>query len=583
MKRSFVCLLLAVLLILTAQTALSAELYGYDKNRTGGGYQYVTFGEYPTTSDGGVEPILWRVMKAESGEAFLLAEYILDVRKLHGEIKTYQGWEQSDMYAFLNGEFKDKAFSAAEQAVLINRTEDGALVTLVSGADYNDTSIGFGNKKSRLCESTAYAKEQGLYIYSKGHKYSPWWSRTRSTDNPDQQRRIMDEGATGRIAVTAKDLGVRPMVYIDLSLVDITLGTGSMSDPFVLRPNADVVVAAPQDDPMDEPIDEPIGEPIDEPIDAPMDDQASVPTAASALPKALTEDIHPRFEGLAEDGFLASGLPEFVLADKDEGLWLYASQSLRIEINRFYDEKKPLRWYEIEVFARDGEIFSAYPFNEAKYKNPSVATAPSKMARQHHLVLAINGDNFFYRVGRQKEVNYRYPIGLILRGGKELFDVPRNATSTTFPPLDVLATYADGDMKLFPNGKITAAEAIADGIIDTYAFGPVLVENGVVSERAGLYGEHDNPRIALGMVEKGHYIIVMCEARTGDSKGESCVWLANKMQALNCDIALNLDGGQTASVVFMGTLINKTSKYDGVSSERPQNEVIGIGISDAVK
>ncbi len=582
MKKCFVCLLLAAALLMSAQAAFSAELNGYGKQT---GYQYVTFGSYPTDADGGVQPILWRVMKTEDGAAFLLTEYILDVRKLHGEIKTYKGWEKSDMYAFLNGEFKDKAFDQDEQAALVSRTEDGALVTLVSGDDYNDESIGFGNKKSRLCESTEYAKSQGLYIYSKGHKYSRWWSRTRSTDNPDQQRRVMDEGATGRIAVTAKDLGVRPMAYIDMSRVEITGGSGTMSDPFRLAALTDSVVSAP----------EPTAEPTataDEPIeDQPATDDPITPEATdiprepvlSAAPKAASEGINPRFEGLAEDGFLAPGEEEFVLSDADEGLWLYAASSLRVEIKRFYDEKKPLRWYEAEIFARDGEIFRAYPFNADKYKNPNVATIPTKMAKQHHLVFAINGDNFFYRVGRSKEVSYRYPIGLVLRGGEELFDVPRNAGSTVFPPLDVLATYADGDMRLFENGGITAKDALAGGAVDTYSFGPILVENGEISPRASLYGEVDNPRIALGMVEKGHYIVVLCESRTGDSTGESCVWLAEKMESLGCDIALNLDGGQTASIIFMGNLVNKTAKYVGESSERPQNEVIGIGVSASVQ
>lgn len=585
MKKRLFCLLLVAMLILTALPALAAEIRGYEK---ASGYQYVTFGQYPTTASGGIEPILWRVMKIDDGAAFLLTEYIVDVRKLHSEIKTYKGWEQSDMYAFLNGEFKDKAFSAEEQSALVNRTEDGALVTLVSGDDYKDTSIGFGTNKSRMCESTAYAKEQGLYIYSKGRKYSPWWSRTRSTDNPDQQRRIMDEGATGRIAVTAKDLGVRPMVYIDLSQVEIMGGSGSMSDPYQLVSLAAapaVVAPEPTAEPViDEPIvDEPQASVANEPADEPAQANDPAPAASSSAPKGATEDINPRFVGLADDGFLAPGLEEFVLTDKDAGLWLYATQTLRIEINRFYDEKKPLRWYEVEIFARDGEIFRAYPFNEEKYTNPYAATTPTKMARQHHLAFAINGDNFFYRVGRQKEVNYRYPIGLILRDGKELYDVQRNAGSTQFPPLDLLATYADGDMKLFENGEITAKDALADGMLDTYAFGPILVENGEVSPRASLYGEVDNPRIALGMVEKGHYIVVLCESRTGDSTGESCVWLAERMEALDCDIALNLDGGQTASIIFMGELVNKTAKYDGASSERPQNEVIGIGVTDAVK
>lgn len=581
--------LLTVICLIGAATALADELRGYEQ---AGGYQYVTFGEYPTFADGGVAPILWRVMRIDDGAAFLLTEYIVEVRKINEDAKGYRGWEKSDLYSFLNGDFKKSAFSKAEQTALVVRTEDGALVTLVSGDDFKDESIGFGTNKSRLCESTEYAKSRGLLIYSQGHKYSPWWSRTRSTDKAGQQRFILDGGAIGRTAVNAKDRGVRPVVFVDLSRVAINGGTGTMDNPYRLIPTAiDTPDALDETDKVDdtdltdtpEATDE---QPVLELTTTPPTGDAtpnSDETSTSGAPKAASENINPLFVGLAEDGFLPEGVQEFVLADKEEGLWLYASQTLRVEINRFYDVKKPLRWYEIEVFAKDGEIFRAYPFNEAKYKNPSVATTPTKMAKQHHLVFAINGDNFFYRVGRQKEVDYRYPIGLVIRGGEMLYDVPRSATSTVFPPLDVLATYADGDMKLFYNGEITAEQAMADGVIDTYAFGPILVENGEVAGRASEFGLVDNPRIALGMIEKGHYAIVMCESRTGDSTGESCVWMAERMEALGCDIALNLDGGQTASIIFMGELINKTAKYDSGNSERPQNEVIGIGVSDAVQ
>ena len=48
--------------------------------------------------------------------------------------------------------------------------------------------------------------------------------------------------------------------------------------------------------------------------------------------------------------------------------------------------------------------------------------------------------------------------------------------------------------------------------------------------------------------------------------------------------ACNLDGGQTACMLFMGSRINKIGTYDGKTTDRdrPQNELLGIGQSALV-
>ena len=76
-KTSWFILLLAVLMIFSvvpAAAADTANLQGYTK---AAGYQYVTFGAYPADENGGVQPILWRVLSADGSEAYLLSEYIL--------------------------------------------------------------------------------------------------------------------------------------------------------------------------------------------------------------------------------------------------------------------------------------------------------------------------------------------------------------------------------------------------------------------------------------------------------------------------------------------------------------------------
>ncbi len=643
-------LLLALLLALCAAfPALAEDAAGIPGYSRTAGYTYVTFGSYPTDADGTVRPIVWRVLKNEKGEAYLLSEYILFSAPVHGDYEHYKGWETSDLYNYLNGTFLNDAFTAEEQAALLQRTEDKALVTLISSDEMKDASIGFSSNASRLCESTAWAKilpdppifelpasnNKGkwkpLYIYSKGKIYSPWWSRTQSTDYPHEQRRVMDEGKIGRISTGNSDLGVRPAVYVDLSLLHIQSGSGTLSSPYALVPGqgnaSEASASVSQPEATQAPIDNlPVvilatANPA--PTQAPADE---IPTVilATAEPKTETQapapevtvspteapsaeakqgftaaadpaSIHELFPTLTAQGFLPEGEEEFVYQDETNGLWLYASQTLRIEINRrtgTNSKKEPLRWYEAKIYTRDAsESFDFYPYDEAHYTSygDRYKALADKIAVQHQLVFAINSDYFIYRIERDHEESYDYPIGVIIRDGKVLFDRPKKASSTVYPPLDVMALYPDGSVTLHRNATVTAKELLAAGATDTLSFGPILVENGEVSPRSKEFGSTPNPRTAWGMVEPGYYIAVMVESRAGDyrdgtytvSNGESCIWMGEKMAELGCTSAINLDGGATSTMLFMGKQINMSGRYGDITN-RTQNELFGIGHSDSI-
>lgn len=639
-KKTMVWLLLVMLALFSAIPALAEDttgIHGYSKSA---GYDYVLFGAYPTEADGTKAPILWRVLKTGSGEAYLLSEYILFSAPVHGDYEHYKGWETSDLYNYLNTVFLNDAFNKEEQSVLLIRTEDNALVTLITSDEMKDASIGFSSNNARLCESTAWAKllpdppifelpstnNKGkwkpLYIYSKGKKYSPWWSRTRSNDYPHEQRRVMDEGKIGRISTGNSDLGVRPAIHVDLKLLSILSGNGSISSPYqlvsashipsveisaapvqvtavpaqpvatqapiiddipvvILSTDTPETVAATDSPAVQLPTEAPTAEPTAEPVAQPI---ANTGFTAAANP----ETIHEKFPTLTAQGFLPEGESEFVYQDEAEGLWLYASQTLRIEINRrtgTNSKKQPLRWYEAQIFTKDeSELFDFYPYDEAHYTSygDRYKALADKIALQHHLVFGINSDYFIYRIERDREESYDYPIGVVIRDGNIMYDRPKKATSTVYPPLDVMALYPDGTVSLHKNATITGKELIAAGATDTFSFGPILVENGEVSPRSKEFGNTPNPRTAFGVVEPGYYIAVMVESRIAESKGESCIWMGEKMEELGCTSAINLDGGATSTMIFMGKQINKSGNYGDITN-RTQNELFGIGHSDAVQ
>ena len=84
MKRIIALLLTALLMVSCALADVA--LHGYDAKS---GYVYVTLGQCPQDADGGVEPIVWRVLSVEDGRAYLLSEYVLEARPIHSDYQEY--------------------------------------------------------------------------------------------------------------------------------------------------------------------------------------------------------------------------------------------------------------------------------------------------------------------------------------------------------------------------------------------------------------------------------------------------------------------------------------------------------------
>ena len=203
MLKRFLALVLAMILLATGVVA--ENIHNYDKKK--GGYTYVTFGSYPEDKNGNVAPILWRVLETDGKEAYLLTEYIVDVHYVHLDTVNYRylDWKDSDLFAYLQNEFLPRAFTAQEQAALLQRTEDGGLVSLPKIDDIRNKAYGFNDNKSRECAGTDYAKSIGLFQYNDHN--SPWVSRNKSQDRPQQQRRVMDDGKLGTVPCGNVDLG----------------------------------------------------------------------------------------------------------------------------------------------------------------------------------------------------------------------------------------------------------------------------------------------------------------------------------------------------------------------------------------
>lgn len=279
-------------------------------------------------------------------------------------------------------------------------------------------------------------------------------------------------------------------------------------------------------------------------------------------------------------GFLDEG--EYIYSSEDEGLWIYVNQTSKVIIQRKYDATQPLTWFEADLYGDldAGEMLRTVQNDPEKMGK--VRVDATETAKKHNVVFAMNTDYYTYRVA----VNNNRHTGIVIRDGRILYDDPyteKQVTNSMFPNLDMLAFMPDGSLKVYHSWEKTAQEFIDEGVQTVYSFGPYLLLDGKVSERAYANNENKNPRCAIGMVEPGHYVAIMCEGRLKRSAGVTISYLAKMMRAKGCQVAFNMDGGQTAVMVFMGKQLNQIGAYDGgKTNSRPTSEVLGFGTSEQV-
>ena len=276
-------------------------------------------------------------------------------------------------------------------------------------------------------------------------------------------------------------------------------------------------------------------------------------------------------------GYLIDG--EYVFEDAQAGLWFYASPTLVVRIDRKFDAERVITWYEADVFCDPAvEHFGSVLFNPEKPRQKHVQAA--LIARRNQVVFGLNTDYYTYRIGRKTIT------GMVIRNKSVFFERVPKANRSQFPNLDTLAMFEDGSWGVFQSDELTAEEYLQRGAVDVFSFGPYLVRDGEINPFVGEMknGKTPQPRCAVGMVVPGQYHAILAEGRIkNESVGVSVMDLAEHMKAQGCTQALNLDGGQTAVMMFMGNQISRIGPYSGHGTNaRTTTEIMGIGRSDLI-
>jgi exopolysaccharide biosynthesis protein len=257
----------------------------------------------------------------------------------------------------------------------------------------------------------------------------------------------------------------------------------------------------------------------------------------------------------------------YIYTDRSNGVWIYKSDTLQIDIRRIADIDQGIIWFETYIHCSKAEkLYSILT------KNAHTEQSPVIIANQTNAVLAFSDDFFGDR--RQKKAKQ----GIIIRNGNIISEDTYPNSSYHFPNLEIMALYKDCRLKTYQSNAYSASEYINMGVTDTYAFGPILVNDGKIDERLKNddYMPYLDPRCALGMIQPDYFILLTVEGRTSTSKGVRLAWLAHKMIELDAVEAINLDGGNTTALVFMGDLINHSENISE-KNIRHLTSMIGIG------
>lgn len=210
--------------ITTITFSLSVLLKGFDPATNT--YDYLYLGRYPQIGDD--DPILWRVLTVQDGQALLLSEKILDAHRYDTSSKT---WEGSELKTWLNNDFISTAFNLQERAAIVNSTERGKVFPLLED-DLKKPEYGFTSNETdpkRSAIPTEHAL--GRAVDSRNGKSIYY---TRTPGDGDNMVAVTSKGMLSLAGIERDDLGIRPAIWIRTSEFSISKGDGSLQQPYIL-------------------------------------------------------------------------------------------------------------------------------------------------------------------------------------------------------------------------------------------------------------------------------------------------------------------------------------------------------------
>ncbi len=237
----------------------------------------------------------------------------------------------------------------------------------------------------------------------------------------------------------------------------------------------------------------------------------------------------------------------------------YIDENTQISINTIREYNTDI--YIAEIIVSDSSQLMAGLAENSFGTNVKEQT--SVIADANDAIIAINGDYYGFR-----------DYGYVMRNGylyREV-EIPNGNED--------LVIFEDGNMEIIEESDISAQELAELGAMQIFSFGPGLISDGeiTVDEESKVDREDEsNPRTAIAMIEPNHYIFMVADGRTQISEGLSLYEMAMVLSKYDCEVAYNLDGGGSATMVFMGEVVNNPTTNGRTFKERSVSDIVYIG------
>lgn len=181
-------------------------------------------------------------------------------------------------------------------------------------------------------------------------------------------------------------------------------------------------------------------------------------------------------------------------------------------------------------------------------RNPDKGSTVTELCESYSAVLGMNASGFYDPNGRGPG---HQPVGLVLSQGE-------------LSGTRMSGRYQIAGMDLDDNFVAGYDLDLAD-MRDAMQFYPVLIsENENLAD--GSFGMGIQPRACIGQNLRGSMMFLVVDGRqVGHSIGITVPECAEILLRYDCYVAMNLDGGSSASMTYKGRMITKTSspKSDG--------------------
>lgn len=172
------------------------------------------------------EPIKWRVIKCENGEALLLSDIVLDKQKYNKRLKKVT-WEKSTLRKWLNKKFMNRAFSSSEQEAIRTTkviNEDNYYYKTDGGNDTLDKIYLLSLSETDEEKEYGFTDSYGMTIkysnYANLDDYQYWWLRTPGEKNISAAAVDMFGEAYVGGGESDMELGIRPVLHLNLLATD---------------------------------------------------------------------------------------------------------------------------------------------------------------------------------------------------------------------------------------------------------------------------------------------------------------------------------------------------------------------------